>query len=435
MAEQRGAIGRTARRRAGIAALVVGGLGAAVGAAALTAGGSADPAPAAAPTPSRPAVPASGPATGPATAPPAAGSPAGTPSASPAAATGATATAAPTTARSAKAVPAPAAPGTGTGRPATAAARAPQPGPTTGRPATGPASPGSAPRAPGASGPGAPAGPDQGAPPAPATGGNPPAPGTPAPAVPAPVTQPPGPAPVVVGTGLDNPRLKDIAQQLVSSAENSSLDWRAQYTYIEDIHDGRGYTGGIIGFTSGTNDMLQLVRHYRALKPDNVLARYIPALEKVDGSASHAGLDPSFVADWHRAAQDAAFQRAQDDERDRVYFDPAVGQAKADGLRALGQFMYYDAIVMHGPGSDRLSFGGIRAAALGKAKPPSQGGDETAYLNAFLDARRAAMKADSSHQDTGRVDTVQRVFLKAGNLDLATPLRWTVYGDSYTIRS
>nr|WP_318767307.1 chitosanase [Lactiplantibacillus carotarum] len=39
---------------------------------------------------------------------------------------------------------------------------------------------------------------------------------------------------------------------LVSSAENSSLDYRQQYRYIEDIHDGRGYTAGIIGFTSGT---------------------------------------------------------------------------------------------------------------------------------------------------------------------------------------
>ncbi|MEV0188803.1 chitosanase [Kitasatospora purpeofusca] len=264
----------------------------------------------------------------------------------------------------------------------------------------------------------------------PGTGGNPPAPGTPGPAVP-----PPGPAIPAGGTGLDSPRLKDIAQQLVSSAENSSLDWRAQYTYIEDIHDGRGYTGGIVGFTSGTGDMLQLVKHYQALKPGNALARYLPALEKVDGSASHSGLDPSFVADWHRAAQDAAFQQAQNDERDRVYFNPAVEQAKADGLHALGQFAYYDALVMHGPGSDRLSFGGIRAAALAKAKPPSKGGDETAYLNAFLDARRAAMKADSSHQDTGRVDTMQRAFLKAGNLSLATPLRWTVYGDSYTIQS
>jgi chitosanase len=88
------------------------------------------------------------------------------------------------------------------------------------------------------------------------------------------------------------------------------------------------------------------------------------------------------------------FQKAQDDERDRVYFNPAVSQGKADGLPALGQFIYYDAIVMHGPGTDPVSFGGIRATAIKKAKPPSQGGDLVTYLNAFLDARKAAMKTD-----------------------------------------
>ena len=57
--------------------------------------------------------------------------------------------------------------------------------------------------------------------------------------------------------------------ELVSSAENSSLDWRAQYRYIQDIDDGRGYTGGIIGFCSGTGDMLQVVRRYTRAKPHN----------------------------------------------------------------------------------------------------------------------------------------------------------------------
>ncbi|MYZ41003.1 hypothetical protein GT002_39335, partial [Streptomyces sp. SID4917] len=33
-------------------------------------------------------------------------------------------------------------------------------------------------------------------------------------------------------TGLDDPAKKEIAMQLVSSAENSSLDWKAQYGYI-----------------------------------------------------------------------------------------------------------------------------------------------------------------------------------------------------------
>ncbi|MFL6051844.1 MAG: chitosanase [Actinoallomurus sp.] len=234
---------------------------------------------------------------------------------------------------------------------------------------------------------------------------------------------------------LTDPHKKDIAMQLVSSAENSSLDWRAQFKYIEDIGDGRGYTARIIGFCSGTGDMLDLVQLYTDRKPGNVLAKYLPALRKVNGSDSHSGLDPNFPADWRKAASDKVFQQAQEDERDRVYFNPAVNQAKKDGLRALGQFIYYDAIVMHGPGSDADSFGGIRAAALKKAKTPAQGGNETTYLNAFLDARKVAMKHEEAHSDTSRVDTEQRVFLKAGNLDLNPPLRWKVYGDSYSINS
>ena len=222
--------------------------------------------------------------------------------------------------------------------------------------------------------------------------------------------------------------------QIVSSAENSSLNWRAQYAYIQDINDGRGYTAGIIGFCSGTGDMLEVVQEYTNRKPGNVLAKYLPALRKVNGTESHAGLDPNFTGDWKSAAADVVFQQSQDYERDGVYFNPAVSQAKSDGLRALGQFIYYDAIVMHGPGNSGVSFGGIRKAAMAKAKTPAQGGNETTYLNAFLDARVAAMKTEEAHSDTSRVDTAQRVWLRDGNFDLNTPLSWKVYGDPYTIK-
>ncbi|HEX6342832.1 MAG TPA: chitosanase [Umezawaea sp.] len=232
---------------------------------------------------------------------------------------------------------------------------------------------------------------------------------------------------------LDDPAKKDIAMRLVSSAENSSLDWRAQYGYIEDIGDGRGYTGGIIGFCSGTHDMLELVEEYTDRAPGNVLAKYLPALRAVDGSDSHEGLDPGFTGDWRAAAGDPVFQAAQDDERDRVHFGPAVARGRDDGVRTLGQFIYYDAIVMHGGGDDATSFGGIRERALGVARPPSQGGDEGAWLHAFLDARVWAMRQEEAHSDTSRVDTAQRVFLDAGNFGLETPLEWAVYGDGYRI--
>lgn len=204
---------------------------------------------------------------------------------------------------------------------------------------------------------------------------------------------------------LSAPAKKEIAIKLVSSAENSSLDWKAQYKYIEDIGDGCGYTAGIIGFCSGIGDMLDLVEYYSQTTPGTPLEKYLPALRKVNGTDSHAGLGTAFVNNWKKAAATDAFKNAHNHERDRVYFKPSVTQGKADGLSNLGQFAYYDAAVMHGFDSGSTSFKGIRSAALKKAKPPSQGGDETTYLKAFLVERKRVMKLKEAHSDTSRVDT------------------------------
>ncbi|WP_329539928.1 chitosanase [Streptomyces sp. NBC_01358] len=236
--------------------------------------------------------------------------------------------------------------------------------------------------------------------------------------------------------GLDDPAKKDIAMQLVSSAENSTLDWKAQYDYIQDIGDGRGYTAGIIGFCSGTGDMLRVVERYAKARPGNPLERFLPALRGVVGSDAHTGLGRPFTEAWSKAADDAAFRAAQDTERDRGYFEPAVAQAKKDGLGTLGQFIYYDAYVMHGAGDTEgtVGFRTMRRQALAEDRPPAQGGDEGTYLDAFLDARVEAIGKEPSHSDTSRVETAQRVFVREGNFGLETPLRWTVYGDSYLIK-
>ncbi|MFC8228833.1 chitosanase [Streptomyces sp. NPDC057287] len=244
-----------------------------------------------------------------------------------------------------------------------------------------------------------------------------------------------GAAPGSPEKGLDDPAKKDIAMRLVSSAENSTLDWKAQYGYVEDIGDGRGYTAGIIGFCSGTGDLLKVVERYTAKRPDNALAPFLPALRAVNGTDSHEGLGSAFTRAWAKAATDPALRSAQDAERDSAYFDPAVGRAEADGLSALGQFIYYDAYVMHGyaDAEGTVGFRTIRAQALAEADPPSEGGDEEAYLNAFLDARVTALRTEPSHRDTSRVETAQRVFVREGKLQLETPLAWKVYGESYRI--
>ncbi|MBZ5739930.1 chitosanase [Nocardioides mangrovi] len=233
--------------------------------------------------------------------------------------------------------------------------------------------------------------------------------------------------------GLDRPDRKEIAMELVSSAENSSLHWRRQYRYLEDIGDGRGYTGGIIGFCSGTGDMLRLVRGYTDRHPHNPLARFLPALRNVNGTDSHAGLGRPFHHAWVKAARTDGFRAAQDRVRDRMYFDPAVSRAKRDGLRPLGQFVYYDAIVMHGPGRSWDSFGGIRRTAMKHARTPAEGGSEVRYLKAFLQARKEVMYSEDAHRDTSRIDDEQARFLRERNFSLSPPLTWHTYGDRYHI--
>ncbi len=232
--------------------------------------------------------------------------------------------------------------------------------------------------------------------------------------------------------GLKAPAKKEIAMRLVSAAENSSLDWKAQYAYIQYNVEGkekenRGYTAGIIGFTSRTHDLLEVVEAYEKLSPGNILTKYLSALKAVDGTPRKTGLGKAFERDWKAAAADPKFRLAQDGERDRTYFNPAVDLAQADGLCELGQFAYYDAAVMHGSCRD------VRAAAMSKAKTPAEGGDETVYLNAFLDARVAEMKREAAHVDVSRVETVQRRFLRDGNLRLEPPLKFATYGENFKI--
>ncbi|WP_307854138.1 chitosanase [Streptomyces tagetis] len=233
--------------------------------------------------------------------------------------------------------------------------------------------------------------------------------------------------------GLAAPDKKELAQKLVASAENSTTDWRTSYGNIEDLDDGQGYTAGIIGFCTGTHDLLNLVERYTRSHPDNGLAAYLPALRRVDGTDSHEGLDPGFTEAWRAESELPEFREAQEYERDHVYFEPSVRLAKLDGLGTLGQFVYFDAMVFHGPDPDPNGFYDLRERAKKKARTPAEGGSEKAFLDVFLDVRHRAMQDKRPGGDTTRVDTAQRRFLRAGNLNLDTPLEWRVYGDLYRV--
>ena len=68
--------------------------------------------------------------------------------------------------------------------------------------------------------------------------------------------------------------------------------------------------------------------------------------------------------------------------------------------------------------------------AAARPGPGRRAATRRACLNAFLDERVAEMQKEAAHADVSRIDTAQRLFLRNGNLDLALPLRWAVYGDN-----
>jgi chitosanase len=247
-------------------------------------------------------------------------------------------------------------------------------------------------------------------------------------------------------SSLWDPAKREIAMQLVSAAENSSLCWKLQHQYIEynvekNPIENRGYTGGIVGFTSKTGDMLKVVELFESLAPGNRLTTFIDALRKVNKSSKTEGLGQPFEDAWRSAEWDpdpkkqfrANFWKAQSDVCEELYFKPAVDDAQRDGLRTLGQFIYFDALLMHGPGKAPNQFHGIRDAAIKEESTPTGGGNETEYLYAFLDARRDAMLMEKGHQETSRVDTMQRIFLFQGNLDLNVPLTFRANKETFTI--
>ena len=149
----------------------------------------------------------------------------------------------------------------------------------------------------------------------------------------------------------------------------------------------------------------------------------------MNGTSSIAGLGPAYEEAWRTAAEDPVFLDTQLGLAHDWYLAPALEQAQTDGLRPFGQFAYYDAMIQHGSSG----FAAIHRDATANAVRPSAGGEETAWLQAFLDARVDYMTQEVSTITATRVTTSQQGLLDAGELDLRAPLSWEIYGDAFRI--
>ena len=226
-----------------------------------------------------------------------------------------------------------------------------------------------------------------------------------------------------------------IMQQYCTCENNQVTPY---WNYAENIKDGRGITFGFIGFTTGTYDGNILIKHYTTMNPNNVLAKYIPALNAIDngphnddadhdGNNAVTGLD-NFIQDVN-SINDPLWPQAQLWLFNSMYWDIAVGQANSIGAQyevTLG--VIYDANGRHGEDGAQALIDQTTAAMGGT---PATGVNEIAWLNKFIAIRDVKLQSenlgDQDRQNGYKED------IAAGNYNLVTPYVIHTYGDPYTI--
>jgi len=226
-------------------------------------------------------------------------------------------------------------------------------------------------------------------------------------------------------------------EQLTSVFENDTPD--LQYTYCENIHDRRGYTFGFAGFTSGTFDGTLFLKEYERLHPGNTLTKYLPAFEKIDaGPHDDEGRNPSttglsgFPAAFRACGGDSSFVEAQENLVDDLYWDPSQRIARRIGARlpiTRGQF--YDACINLGEdGLQDL----VRRTNRAAGGTPKSGIPERTWIGQFLDLRLHDLTTGdrTERHAADRVRVYQRL-LEDDNVRLELPIRFTCYGDHFTL--
>lgn len=214
-----------------------------------------------------------------------------------------------------------------------------------------------------------------------------------------------------------NNEQKIIADKIISCFEND--DPTIKYGYIENLNDGRGYTAGKAGFTTGTGDLLAVVELYTQKVPTNSFVSLIPLLQQYASaeSSSVAGLE-QLPTIWTSAANDSIFIKVQDHLADSLYYQPAVGYAITNGIQyPLTLLCLYDACIQHGDGDDDDGL----AAMIAKTNKechgsPADGVHEYKWLHQFNEVRKHTLRhpankdtQDEWRESTGRVDALEKL--------------------------
>lgn len=188
----------------------------------------------------------------------------------------------------------------------------------------------------------------------------------------------------------------------------------ADYSYIEDLGDGRGYTITQYGLCSNEPELAQVIERQALVTPNTRLRRYLPYLPP-KGSGTDMSKLAGFEKAWRKELRNGdALVEACEAVADQLYFSPAMQAADETGIKsAVGRLIFYDTILQHGGGDDPDSFGAILKRTFKSAgRPPDV--SEAYFLRDFLSHRRSTLMHPANKDTTkvwresvGRVDALE----------------------------
>lgn len=235
---------------------------------------------------------------------------------------------------------------------------------------------------------------------------------------------------------------KVLADKIISCFENDTPI--IQYSYIEYLDDGRGYTAGKAGFTTATGDILAVVEKYEELVPNNFLSSFIPMLQDLADAESDdiTGL-AGFTNAWLEASKDSNFIKAQDYISDSYYYEPSVDYCDELGIELpVTLLCLYDACIQHGDGDDPDGlYAMIEKTNSSLGASPADGADEIDWLLKFNEIRRSTLlhptdpdTAEDWAESLGRVDVLDKIILVDKNFELTQPtININPFGTVHTI--
>ena len=220
------------------------------------------------------------------------------------------------------------------------------------------------------------------------------------------------------------PEQKRIIDAVVSLHETGRLPSPDAYSTVAVLRDGAGISYGKHQGTDRSGSLDAVIHRY-CDKGGAFAARLEPFFDELKDDAS-TRVDPKALPQWVKdfcrvlaeAGKDPLMQAAQDEVFDEGYWVPTVQKCEAMGLAtALAYLAVYDTCIHSGPGrvdSLRNYF---------REVPPARGGDEGAWVTAFLKSRKKWLLSSTNplvQRSAYRVDALLGL-VSSGNWDLKTP--------------